>query len=273
MNVLVLGTNGMAGWMIADYLKSLNKYGVFTSNRTYTSDLQFNVFNDLHSLRDFLVWKKIGVIVNCIGLLVKECDNNPDDAIYVNSYFPHFLKKVANDLSVKIIHISTDCVFNGIDGNYKEDDKPNETNWYGRTKAMGELIDDFNLTLRTSIIGPEINNQKRGLMDWFLTQNKKVHGYSNVFWTGVTTLQLAKCIDYAIEYNVNGLYHLIPSGLSISKYQLLCLINKIWKKNIKIIEDKKVKSNKTLVNTRIHEFDFNIPDYEQMLIELYEYIK
>lgn len=273
MNVLVMGSNGMVGWMVADYLKSLDKYHVYTSNRHYTADFQFDCFNDSHMLYDFLVWKKIGVVINCIGLLVNKCENIPDEAIYINSYFPNFLKRVANDLSTKVIHISTDCVFDGNKGDYKESDNPNETNWYGKTKAMGELIDDFNLTLRTSVIGPERNIDKNGLFEWFLSQEKKVKGYKNVLWTGVTTLQLAKCIDLAIDYNVKGLYHLVPSCNSISKYDLLCLITKIWKKNIKIVEDKKVKSNKTLVNSRIHEIDFNIPNYEQMLIELYEYIK
>ncbi|MFH0806003.1 MAG: SDR family oxidoreductase [Patescibacteria group bacterium] len=271
--LLVCGSNGMAGHTISDYLKSLNKYEIINvarSNADYNLDIEF----DLNYLKDLIKTLKPDVVINCIGLLVKASNDNPERAIYINSYFPKWLEKVTKNTQTKIIHLSTDCVFNGLsNGNYIETDIPTETNNYGRTKSMGELNNSKNLTLRLSIIGDEEKSNGVGLFEWFMRQKGDIKGYSNVLWNGITTLELAKQIDEIINLDINlvGLYHLAPS-FNISKFDLLYLIKEIFEKEIAIGSDPTVIQDKTLHNSRTFEYNPLIPSYEQQLMEMKEWL-
>jgi len=115
------------------------------------------------------------------------------------------------DTAVKIIQISTDCVFSGKDGGYKEDSFRDGDTIYARTKALGEINNNKDLTIRTSIIGPDINEDGIGLFHWFMKQSGTIYGFRNAYWTGVTTIELAKGIEKFIEYNVTGIYHFVPT--------------------------------------------------------------
>ena len=205
-------------------------------------------------------------IINCIGILIKGSNENPKNSILINAYLPHFLASLGDKIGAKVIHISTDCVFSGKKGGYRESDFRDADDVYGRGKALGEILSDKHLTLRTSIIGPELKQNGEGLFHWFMNQFSEVNGFTQAFWGGVTTIELAKIIEFAIINNLTGLYHVTNSD-AISKFDLLNLFNSEFQKGTKInsVEGKKVdKSLKT---------DFPqalplIPNYEKMVREM-----
>jgi len=162
--------------------------------------------------------------------------------------------------------MSTDCVFSGKSGNYSENSIKDGKDMYARSKALGEIDNDKDLTFRMSIIGPEIRANGTGLFEWFMKQTDSVNGYKNVYWTGVTTLELAKAMDRAIDHDLKGLYHLVPQK-NISKFELLHLFKQIWKKEITILEDTSQKHNKSLLNNRI-DFKFEVGTYYNQLFDL-----
>jgi dTDP-4-dehydrorhamnose reductase len=137
---------------------------------------------------------------------------------------------------------------------------------------LGEVVNSIDLTLRTSIIGPELKKEGEGLFDWFMNQTGSVSGYKNVYWSGVTTLELARAIDQAITQNLSGLYH-VSQPEKISKYDLLFLIKKTWEKHdVEILPSEGKHSDKSLICTR-KDFDYRIQNYEKMLLDLFRFMK
>ena len=268
MKILVLGCNGMAGHLISLYLKEQG-HEVLGFDRT-RSNLVESVKGDAmdaDSIKELVGINKFDSVINCIGLLNQYAENNKAGAAYLNGYFPHYLAQLTEGTSTQIIHMSTDCVFSGKRGQYTEDDVRDGESFYDRSKALGELEDDKNLTLRQSIVGPDINANGIGLLNWFMQQKSSVNGFSRVIWTGQTTLQLAKTMDAAVREKVHGLYNMVPDDW-ISKCDLLRLFNKYMRNNeLEIIPVDEMVSDKSLVRTR-RGFDFVIPDYEQMISEL-----
>lgn len=271
MKYLVLGASGMAGHMICRFLteKGHDVTGFCRRNvsgiRTICGDVTATGL--LGSLiRDV----KYDTVVNAIGVLNQNAEEHRAEAVWLNSYLPHYLASVTDGTETQIIHMSTDCVFGGNTGPYKEDSLQDGRTFYDRTKALGELCDDKNLTLRNSIIGPDINENGIGLLNWFMKQ-KSVRGYTGAIWTGLTTLELARVIEAASFEKAAGLYNMVPNG-NISKYELLLLFNKYMRQNeVEIIPDDTVKMDKTLIRTN-YAFGYQVPDYETMIRELSEYI-
>jgi len=257
----------MAGHIITSYFKSVQKYEIINIDIIPFDEttLILDVF-DRNALKALISKELPDVVINCIGVLIQASEEHPDIAIYLNSYFPHYLEHLGNKYNYKLIHMSTDCVFSGDAGDYTESDAKDGLGYYASSKALGEIVNEKDLTFRMSIIGPEIRENGSGLLHWFLTQKKQCNGYKNVFWTGITTLELAKAMDAAIEENLCGLYHLIPEK-KISKFDLLNVIKNIWNKEIEILEDLKESHDKSLKNTRT-DFNFKVKDYPLMLQEL-----
>ena len=274
--ILICGAAGMAGHMITRYLSSLNKYKIYTSayNSKYVeSDYCIDIEKNLDNLEAIIEIEKFDIIINCIGILVKEANNNPSKAIYINSFFPHWLVDITKKTNTKIIHLSTDCIFSGKKGNYTEEDIPDETNFYGRSKALGEIKNNKDLTIRMSIIGTELKSNGTGLLGWFLRQNGEIEGFTRAYWNGITTLELAKALNKIIQEKpmLNGLYQLAPD-FNITKYNLLKIINKVFKKNLIIKPSPIQAQNKTLFNNRKDEFYYEIPSYVEQLINLKNFI-
>lgn len=191
----------------------------------------------------------------------------------INAYLPHFLAKVTAGTKTQVIQMSTDCVFSGKEGQYTEVSVPNGTLFYDKSKALGELDDDKNITLRNSIVGPDINQNGIGLLNWFMKQEGPVKGFEKAIWTGQTTLQLAKTMEQAALRRANGLYNTVPST-SITKYDLLHLFNThIRKDRIDIIKESSFSADKSLVRTRFEGFDYEIPSYDVMVKELAEWMR
>ena len=272
--ILVLGANGMAGHIITIGLKeSFNFYDIMSVARsnsiikpTYILDV-LN-FKDLEALINTTM---PNIIINCIGILNKNAENNPEKAVLINSYLPHFLEAITKNTNIKIIHISTDCVFSGKEGNYLETSFKNGIGYYAQSKALGEIINKKDLTFRTSIIGPELNNAGIGLFNWFYNQKGEINGYTKAIWTGITTIELLNAIKAAITENLCGLYHLV-NNKRISKFDLLNLIKDEFVKNIILIEDNNYKIDKSLLNTR-KDFDFKVKEYKEMVSDMNFWIK
>ncbi len=262
----------MAGHIMAEVLEQTNQYNVYGIARQ-TGKYVDEVIDvtDFQSLEAYL--KKINpeYVINCIGALVMQSKNNLSSSILLNSYLPNFLSQLGSVLDYKLIHISTDCVFSGKDGQYTETSFCDGDNSYARTKTLGEVINQKDLTIRTSIIGPELKKDGVGLLDWFFKQNGSINGYTKAYWSGVTTLELAKATNEMIDQNIVGLYQLCPSE-KISKFCLLKIFEDTWNLNKVIIEDNNYSIDKSLVCTRT-DFNYQTPNYRSMLNDLKKWME
>lgn len=271
--VLVLGSTGMVGHLICKYLIDNSNFILFDIARSFKFRDKTNLF-DVKNEKDFCEYIKLikpEYIINCIGVLIRESNSNIENAIYINSYFPYILKKLASEINSKLIHISTDCVFSGRKGKYIESDLRDGNDTYAQTKILGEIQDNSNLTLRTSVIGPEIRDSGEGLFGWFMRQEGTIYGFKKVIWSGVTTLELAKVIKLSIDNELTGLYH-VTNNLSISKYELLKLFKKFTQKNIEIKPFDEKSLDKSLIDTRL-SLGYKIPSYDDMILEMTTFIK
>lgn len=272
MKFLVLGCNGMAGHMISAYLQEQGHdvFGFDRAKSKYVSSVAGDA-TDKETIKELIGKNKYDSVINCIGILNQFAEQNKALATYLNSYFPHYLAELTDNTDTQIIHMSTDCVFSGRRGNYTEDDFPDGETFYDRSKALGELRDDKNITLRNSIVGPDINPSGIGLMNWFMKQEGPINGFTRAMWTGQTTLQLAKTMEVAAKEKASGLYNTVPD-CSISKYDLLQLFNHHLRGDkIQISPIEGVNADKSLKRTRF-EFGYVIPDYETMVAEVAEWI-
>ncbi len=272
MKILVVGSNGMAGHIITKYLRGQG-YGVETaakSNALFRIDVE-----DTHVVKRFLheIRNDYTYIINCIGLLVKDSNDRPDRAAIINSWFPHAIENAIQESKTRLIHLSTDCVFDGKKGDYIETDTHTEMNAYGSSKSLGEVNNNKDITFRMSIIGTEIKDNGTGLLNWVIkNKENELPGWENAWWNGITTLQLAKCIEqYINDPQISGVYHLVNNDNKINKYELLCKINEVFDLKKNIIRTQGPKPvNKILINTR-QDFDFQISDYDTQLKELKDF--
>lgn len=273
MKILVLGAGGMAGHVVATYLAE-NDHDVHTVSATNKLNANTTLIDATNSkeLENYLTKNTFDIVVNCIGLLIQQSEIRKDLAVYLNSYLPHFLEHFYLNTRTRVIHLSTDCVFSGKNAPYKENSPYDGELFYDRSKALGELINDKDLTFRMSIIGPDMQEKGIGLFNWFCSQRGEIKGYQKAMWNGITTIELAKAIDAAIEQKLTGLYHLVPPT-NISKYDLLQLFVKVFNRtNITVKPETSTISDKTLVNTRT-DFSHAVPSYDVMLNEMREWIK
>ena len=267
--ILIVGSKGMAGHMLRQFLiesKTFEVIDISRDDECFKSNYSLDL-TDLEELGSILEIEKPDVIINCVGILNQAAEASPERSIFINSFIPHFLAGRCK----RLINISTDCVFIGLKGNYVESDLKDGHGFYAESKSLGEVTYGPHLTIRTSIIGPELKSNGGGLLHWFLNQSGEVKGYSNALWTGVTTLQLAKFIEDLIDKpDITGLVH-YTNNIIISKLNILKLISLVFNKKIDIISFGDYYVDKSLVNTR-SDIDFVIPDYETMIRELFDFM-
>ena len=272
MKILVLGASGMAGHIITLYFKERG-YDVTGFTRR-PIDYCKNVLGDAMNVADIkaaLESDDYDVVINCIGILNQFAEENKSDAVFLNGFLPHFVADTLRDTKARLIHMSTDCVFAGNTGPYYEESFPDGKIFYDRSKAIGEVNDEKNLTFRNSIIGPDPNEKGIGLFNWFMKQSGTVGGYTGAIWTGVTTLTLAKAMEQAIKENLTGLYNLVNNE-SINKYELLKLFNKYFRNgSVDIQPNDKLQLDKSLRHRR-EDFSFIVPSYEQQIKEMQEWV-
>lgn len=276
-NILVLGATGMAGHVIYTYLNETGKYNmsaVCHSGRISSTSYELDIY-DTDRLIKIIEVEKPDYIINCVGILIKGSKNNPANAIYVNAYFPHKLSQILSKIvpQGKVCHISTDCVFSGKKGKYRDNDVKDALDIYGMSKNLGELINGHDLTLRTSIIGPELKVNGEGLMHWIFSQREVgyLSGYKKSIWSGITTLELAKVVDACITANVTGLYQ-ISNNIKITKYELISLIVKEFNLRIKVNEIDGLICDKSIINTVSRDFVYPISSYETMIKEMHAFM-
>ena len=269
MKFLILGASGMAGHTISIYLKEQG-HDVVGFSLQGVGFLDEQVVGDAHNeqlIANALAKGDFDVVINCIGALNNYAEDNPEEATYLNSELPHILARLTEGTRTRVFHMSTDCVFAGNTGPYTEDSVPDGTTVYDRTKAAGELRDDKNLTFRNSIVGPDINPNGIGLLNWFLKQEGPLKGYTGAIWTGLTTLELAKAMEAAANSDVSGLVNMVPDG-GINKYDLLQLFNKYFRDGSIAIEAfDGFQLDKTLVRTNF-DLAFMPKPYEEQVAEL-----
>ena len=271
---LILGSTGMLGHIVFNILEKSKKFELFDisyRNKLNSKTIICDVTRT-EELEKILHSIKPDLIINCVGVLLNRSEINSANTIFINSYLPHFLKNICEGINCKIIQISTDCVYSGSKGEYDENDMPDAFDLYGRSKMLGELINKNDLTIRTSIIGPELKKEGKGLFNWFKCQRGDINGFSNVYWGGVTTIFLAKKILNCIIENKTGLYHL-TNGSKISKYSLLCLMAEFFpNKNLKIKEIEVKWSDKSLKSIK-KDFNHDVLSYREMIEEMKKFIE
>lgn len=277
-NILVLGAKWMLWNSIFSYLWKNTILNIFwTSSKEELWYIPFLVNLDyLDNLDNLFKNYKFDYVINCIWSI------RPDDKIdsynktlLINSHLPKSLQKLSNKYDFKLVHFSTDCVFNWMNWDYSIDDIPNEFGLYWLSKYLWEIDDNKNLTIRTSIIGLELWNSKN-LLNWFLSNKDwaEIYWYSNVLWNWLTTLTIAKILEKIIIDNIelSGVHQFW--GNKISKYDLLILFNKIFWKKIIIKQETSIKSNKVIIPS-IKQVLFNeiITSIEKQIIELKKFYK
>ena len=281
MKVIILGADGMLGHKIFSFFcdKGLNVIGTIkkinANNELFITKYKKNIktgFNagNIEDFKKLFCLEKPNHIINCIGIIKQlDASNNPVTSISINSLFPHKLAQICKEYDIKLIHFSTDCVFNGSRGNYSEEDCPDAIDLYGRSKLLGEITYGKNMTIRTSIIGHELGT-KNGLIEWFLSENKQVKGYLNSIFTGFPTIEIANILYKKIlSSNLTGLYHV--SSNPISKFDLLKIINKIYGKNIEIIPFENKIENRSLNSEKFRiATGYQSPEWVELINNMHE---
>lgn len=263
----------MLGHVLTQCLLDSKVYAVINVSHSFPFNKESILLDvtDLKSVERLIKEIKPDYIVNCVGVLIRNSTLFPSKAIFINSYLPHFLSELSIKENFKLIHLSTDCVFSGKKGLYSETDISDAYDIYGKSKSLGEVYSNNSITLRTSIIGPEIKSNCEGLFDWFFSQHGEINGFTSVFWSGVTTLELSKSIIKLLHTDLTGLVH-VTNGSKISKYELLSMFKEIWNKSDVVIcpnSDRNI--DKSLMPSRTYNFE--IPDYFQLLSDLLNWIK
>lgn len=246
--ILILGGTGMLGHVLYRQLSRHDSYEVFATVRNYREAVRYfspeiinNIRIDSVDADNFdtviraLASIQPDIVINCIGLIKQlPIASDPLAAITVNAQLPHRISLVCRAADARMIHISTDCIFNGKKGMYTEADIPNAEDLYGRTKHLGEVSYPHCVTLRTSIIGHELKG-RLGLIEWFLSQKEMVKGFTKAIYSGFPTIELARIItDYVLpNSDLTGVYHV--SSEPISKYDLLRLVADKYQKGIEIV--------------------------------------
>lgn len=276
MKFFICGCNGMAGHTISLYLQEQGHevYGFDLQKSPLVKSFAGNAF-DTVTIARVIEEGNYDTVINCIGILNQFAENNHALATFLNSYFPHFLAKITEGTDTQVIHMTTDCVFSGKKGSYTEHDLRDGETFYDRSKALGELEDEKNLSLRNSIVGADINPKGIGLLNWFMNnttgETPVVNGYTKAKWTGQCTYQLAKTMEIAAKERAHGLVNAVPDT-DISKYELLKLFNKYLRGGrVQINPVGGVNADKSLKRTN-WDFNYRIPDYEQMVAEMAEWI-
>ena len=271
--VLILGSTGLIGHQVYNYLKDSDNYELH--NISYRNKIQNDTIllnaRDEKNFIDKITSIRPHYIINCIGILINGSDTDPENAIFLNSYMPHRLTRLADKINAKLIHISTDCVFSGDKKeSYIETDEKDGRGVYAKSKGLGEIVNNKHLTLRTSVVGPELKTDGEELFHWFMNQQGDISGFTKAIWSGVTTIELAKAVKWSIDHHITGLYH-VTNNSSISKYDLLELFQKYTKKDIDIkpVDGKNV--DKSFIDTRLL-MNYKIPSYDQMISDMVNFI-
>jgi dTDP-4-dehydrorhamnose reductase len=261
VKILILGVSGMLGNAMLRVMTETGVHDVCGTTRSSSALSHFNpklascVMTGLDVEQfDVLVsvFEKFrpDVVVNCIGLVKQlTAAEDPLQALAINSIFPHRLARLCSLIGARLVHVSTDCVFSGNRGNYCESDFPDANDLYGRSKLLGEVAYSHTITLRTSIIGPQLSGA-HGLVAWFLAQDQRIKGYRRAIFSGLPTVELSRIVRDVVLPNpdLSGLFHV--AAKPINKYELLKVLALAYAKEIEIEPDDRLVIDRSLNEDR-----------------------
>lgn len=275
--IIILGANGLIGNGLTKYFSTKNiqlHAMVRSQKKKFCKNISYHYCNNLISKKSLIKIEKIitkvkpNYVINCIGI-TKHIKNSNNKLLNID--LPKFLSAKVKKYNFKFIHITTDCVFDGKQGNYFEKSKTNANDKYGTSKALADKFlykKKQTIILRTSTIGREIKS-KNGLLEWFLSCKKSCYGFKNAYFSGLTTLELAKIIyKYIIKKKLisRGIYNL--SGPKINKSDLLNVIKDVYKKNILILPNYKLQIDRTLNSDKFIKIsNYKKKSWKKMLLE------
>lgn len=283
MKILVLGASGMLGNAMVRVLSEKSDWQVYGTIRSegakrfFSANIAERLLSGIDveqndSLMQAFIRIRPDVVINCVGLIKQLADaEDPLQAIPINSLLPHRLSRLCKLSGARLVHMSTDCVFSGEKGAYTEADPSDAKDLYGKSKFLGEVGDTHAITLRTSIIGHELQSA-HGLVEWFLTQQDKCKGYRHAIFSGLPTVALAQLIrDIVIPRpELSGLYHV--AAQPISKYDLLCLVAEVYGKSIEITPDDALVIDRSLNAMRFQkDTGYVAPSWPELIRLMYSY--
>lgn len=281
--VLVLGASGMLGHTVMRFFNQSPNYQVWGSARSagvvkcFPVEMRDQIVcgvdvENMDSVTRLLTLTRPNVVINCIGLVKQLAEaDDPLAAIPINALLPHRLARICDLVKARFIHVSTDCVFAGTKGMYRELDESDARDLYGRSKFLGEVDYPHAVTLRTSIIGPELNSAQ-GLVAWFLEQQGVVKGYDRAIFSGLPTIELARVMmDFVIPNSqLHGVHHV--SAEPINKFDLLNLIAKAYRKEISIVRDSQVVVDRSLDSNRFRAgTGYAPPSWPELVVKMREF--
>lgn len=283
MNILILGASGMLGNAMVRVLSEKKDWQVYGTTRSESSKRLFSddIVNRLisgidveqhDSLMNSFIRVRPDVVINCVGLIKQLADaEDPLQAIPINALLPHRLARLCELSNARLVHMSTDCIFAGDKGGYRESDSSDAKDLYGRSKFLGEVAYPHTVTLRTSIIGHELQSA-HGLVGWFLSQQECCKGFTRAIFSGLPTVALAQIIrDVVIpRADLSGVYHV--AAQPISKYKLLKLIADVYGKAIEVEPDESLVIDRSLNSDRFREeTGYVAPDWRSLIELMYLY--
>lgn len=261
MKILVFDYKGMVGHVIYHYLR---EHGHTVDG--YDGDLHDEALIAT-TLRD----GDYDAVINTLAVINQFAEEDKAEATYINAYLPHLLEKLTSGTKTVLVHRSTDCIFSGSKGGYTLKDIPDGTSFYARTKAIGEVINNKDICIRASLVGPEQHEDGISLLNWFLHQHGDVDGFVNAIWTGLTTDEFARVIEYLLLHKAHGLLHTVPDH-GIGKYFLLEYFNKYLQgdRNVVRVENKLVDKS---LKQELGDSGLQLNDYETQIRNMAQWIK
>lgn len=277
MRILILGGAGMLGHRLAADLRT--DFEVWTTFRTAAPAGRDDLFDPARTIGGVDVLNfdavtgvfatvKPDAVINCVGIIKQlAAAKDPFLSVSINSLLPHRLHRLCRAAGARLIHFSTDCVFNGRKGHYTEDDPSDALDLYGRSKFLGETVGDGAFTIRSSIIGHELGSAS-GLLEWFLSQQgKQVKGFRRAIYSGFTTTEMARIVRRVLTQHPDLSGTLQVSSAPINKYDLLTLIRQVYGANVDIVPDDEVEIDRSLDSTRFRRLTGYVPPAWPQMIE------
>lgn len=283
MRVLILGVTGMLGnamFRVFSSVPGLVVHGTARSDgwrRYFDYSLAAQILSgvdveNIDSLIGAFAISQPEVVINCVGLVKQQADSkNPLLAVPLNTLLPHRLASLCKTCSARLVHVSTDCVFSGAKGGYRESDFPDADDLYGRSKLLGEVDYPHALTLRTSIIGHELAGN-RSLINWFLSQSGPVKGFTRAIFSGLPTVELATLVRDVVlpRTELHGLYHV--SAAPIAKHELLKLVADVYEKQIEIHPSDELVIDRSLNSDRFFDATgYRAPEWPVLIQRMREF--
>lgn len=282
LRILILGATGMLGSCLYRVFSADNSYVTFGTIRAAADAQLFQPsFRDAlipdvqidgeRGLIKAMVQARPDVVINCIGI-IKQLPSANDhlSSLAINASLPHRLARFCELAGARLVHFSTDCVFSGKLGGYREDDFADAYDVYGRTKLLGEVTDGHAVTLRTSIIGHELASA-RSLIDWFLNQKGRANGFARAVFSGLPTIEIARVLKHHVLYDpkLSGIYHL--SVDPINKYDLLSLVAQTYGADIELVRDDSLVIDRSLNSERFRlATGYAPPEWPDLVAAMHE---